>query len=70
MVLNSAALMAILLREPERSRFIELIDQSETVLLSAATALETAMVIEQRGGPVGRNELEIFLTRRDRHRSR
>lgn len=67
MILDSAALMAILLREPEGSRFIELIDQSETVLLSAATALETAMVIEQL---VGRNELDIFLTRRDRHRSR
>ena len=63
MVLDSSAIIAILLREPERFRFLDLIDQSDTVLLSAATALETAIVIEHRRGPVGANELDIFLQR-------
>jgi ribonuclease VapC len=63
MVLDSSALVAILLQEPERARFVEFIDESDTVLLSAATALETAMVIEHRRGPVGGNELDIFLQR-------
>jgi ribonuclease VapC len=63
MVVDSSALLAILFREPERSQFLKLIDESQTRLISAAGALESSMVIEHRRGLPGGNELDIFLHR-------
>lgn len=63
MVLDSSALVAILLGEPERPGFLRLVDEADMVLLSAASALETAIVIENRRGLVGGNELDLFLQR-------
>jgi ribonuclease VapC len=60
-VIDSSALLAILLAEPERSHFVDLITEANVRLLSAANALETAIVSESRLGIVGGHELDILI---------
>jgi ribonuclease VapC len=62
-VIDTSALLAILLGEPERGKFLQLLSESETRLLSAANALETAMVVESRRGEAAGRELDLFLHR-------
>lgn len=63
MVIDTSALVAIFLAEPERDRFLKLITEAETRLLSAGNALETGVVLEaRRGEPAGR-EFDLFLDR-------
>ncbi len=63
MVIDTSALVAILLSEPEQPRFAELIANAGVRLISAATVLETSMVIEARRGPAGGRELDLLLHR-------
>jgi ribonuclease VapC len=49
-VIDTSALLAIFLAEPERGVFLDRILQAETRLLSAANALETGIVLEARRG--------------------
>ncbi len=63
MVIDTSALLAILLGEPERGAFLKLLSESETRLLSAANALETAIVVETRRGVAAGGELDLFLQR-------
>jgi len=62
-VIDTSALLAILLGEPERGKFLQLLSESETHLLSAANALETAIVVESRRGEAAGRELDLFLHR-------
>jgi ribonuclease VapC len=62
-VIDTSALLAILLGEPERATFLQLLSESETRLLSAANALETAIVVESRRGEAAGRELDLFLHR-------
>jgi ribonuclease VapC len=62
-VLDTSALLAILTDEPERRAFNEAIDQAPTRLLSAATLLETKMVLFSRYGGAGVNALDAFVLR-------
>jgi len=62
-VIDTSALLAILLGESERGKFIQLLSESETRLLSAANVLETAMVVESRRGEIAGRELDLFLHR-------
>ena len=62
-VIDTSALLAILLGEPERGKLLQLLSESETRLLSAANALETAMVVESRRGEAAGRELDLFLHR-------
>lgn len=61
MVLDTSAIVAILLREPEAARFNELIATAATRLISAATLVEVAFVIEARKRETGRADLDRFL---------
>jgi ribonuclease VapC len=63
MVLDTSALIAVLFGEPERERFMQHLSESETLLLSAANALETAIVVESRFGPAIGREFDLFLHR-------
>ena len=63
MVIDTSALIAILLQEPEAQALALAVDRAATRLLSAATLLETAMVIEARKGEVGGRELDLLLYR-------
>jgi ribonuclease VapC len=63
MVIDSSALLSILLGESERISFLKSLSESEVRLLSAANALETAIVVESRLGPTGGLEFDQFLHR-------
>lgn len=53
MVVDSSALIAILLGEPEADEFIEVLSRPERRFMSAFNWLETAIVIEARKGLEG-----------------
>jgi ribonuclease VapC len=48
MVIDSSAIVAIFLKEPEAFRFLEALRNASTRLMSSATFLETALVLDQR----------------------
>ena len=50
MVLDTSAILAILLGEPEAAALAEIISKDSKRLLSAGTALELMIVIEARKG--------------------
>lgn len=61
MVLDTSALLAVLLNEPEADAFRIAIEEDETRLVSAGTLLETAIVIEARKGEAGGRELDLLI---------
>lgn len=63
MVLDTSAILAILLGEPEASTFVEILSKDAKRLLSAGTALELMIVIEARKGEAGGRELDLLLHR-------
>ena len=48
MVIDSSAVFAILLGEPERERFIGLIEQAPNIVMSAGTWIEVTVVNQRR----------------------
>ncbi len=48
--IDSSALIAIILDEPERPAFLAILDQADQCLISAATLIEARMVAHGRGG--------------------
>jgi ribonuclease VapC len=63
MVIDTSALVAIFLAEPERKRFLDLILQAGTRLISAANALEAGIVLEARRGETAGREFDLFVVR-------
>lgn len=63
MVIDTSALVAILTGEAERRRFIDAIESAESRLVSAATFVETAIVIESRYGADGLHAFDLFLAK-------
>ena len=63
MVLDTSALLALLLDEPEAEAFRAALEDDEVRLVSAGTLLETAIVIEARKGEAGGRELDILKRR-------
>ena len=63
MVLDTSALLALLLDEPEAELFRAAVEEDATRLVSAATLLETALVIEARKGEAGGRELDLLIHR-------
>jgi ribonuclease VapC len=61
MVLDTSALLALLLDEPEAEAYRVALEEDATRLVSAATLLETAIVIETRKGDAGGRELDLLL---------
>jgi ribonuclease VapC len=61
MVLDTSALLAMLLDEPEAEVFRGALEDDPTRLLSSATLLETAVVIEARKGEAAGRELDLFI---------
>jgi ribonuclease VapC len=62
-VLDTSALLAILQDEPERRNFSEAIERAESRSISAATFVETSMIIESRFGPEGVRDLDLLLVK-------
>ena len=63
MVIDSSAIIAILLGEPEAERLIQAIVQDPICLMSSFSTLETAIVIEARKGERGSQMLDKLLQR-------
>jgi ribonuclease VapC len=63
MVIDSSALLAILLCEPDADSFRTAFDHDDVRLLSAATLLEAATVIESRKGEDGSRDLDLLIAR-------
>jgi ribonuclease VapC len=61
MVIDTSALVAILTGEAEQRAFIEAIEVAESRRVSAATFVETSIVIESRYGAEGLRDLDQFL---------
>jgi ribonuclease VapC len=61
MVLDTSALVALLLDEPEAEDFRAAVEEDTMRLVSAATLLETALVIEARKGEPGGRELDTLI---------
>lgn len=61
MIIDTSAILAILQNEAERRRFNEVIEAAATVRMSAATLVETSIVIESRYGAAGLQDLDRFI---------
>jgi ribonuclease VapC len=61
MVIDASAIVAIAFNEPEAKSFRERIADDPVRLISAATVLEAATVIETRLGEQGGSELDLWL---------
>ena len=63
MVIDSSALLAVFLAEPERKDLLDRILQAETRRISAANVLETGIVLEARKGEAAGREFDLFVVR-------
>jgi ribonuclease VapC len=61
MVIDTSAIVTILFGEPEAEAFAEAIEQDAVRLMSAASVLETAIVVESELGDPGARELDLLL---------
>jgi ribonuclease VapC len=61
MVVDTSAIVAILFGEAEAGPFAEMIEADPTRLISAASVLESAMVVESELGEEGGRELDLLL---------
>jgi ribonuclease VapC len=61
MVIDTSALVAILFGEPEAEGFADAIEQDAVRLMSAASVLEAAIVVESELGDAGARELDLLL---------
>jgi ribonuclease VapC len=61
MVVDSSAVVAVLLAEPDAARFSQALADAQVRLLSAVTRVELSFVIEGRKRAAGRADLERFL---------
>ena len=63
MVLDSSAVIALLLDEPDADSLRLAIADADTRLISAATLVEASLVIESRFGETGGRELDLLINR-------
>ena len=63
MVIDTSALVAIFLAEPERAAFLNAILESPVRMISAGNVLETGMVLEARRGDSAGREFDLFVFR-------
>jgi ribonuclease VapC len=63
MVIDTSAFAAIFFGEPERQKFLDTIVADANRLVSAATILETGMVLEGRQGESAGREFDLFTVR-------
>jgi ribonuclease VapC len=63
MVLDSSAIVAVLLKEPGHDRLLETIERAELIVVGAPTMLEATMVLTARLGQDARPMLAAFLRR-------
>jgi ribonuclease VapC len=62
-MIDASAVLAVLFREPDARRFEDAIANAWPRRMSVATLLETAMVVESRGGTAAGHELAVLQHR-------
>jgi ribonuclease VapC len=62
-VIDSSALLAVLMMEPEAVPFADAIERDPIRLVSTLSALEASTVIGSRRGPAGVGDLDLLLYR-------
>ena len=65
MVIDTSAIVAILFDEPERTGLVRRLGADDVRLISAATLVECALVVEARKGERGRTELDLLFHESD-----
>jgi ribonuclease VapC len=63
LVIDTSALIALLGMEAEAARLAAAIEADATRLISAASVVEAALVIEARYGPAGGRELDLLIAK-------
>ena len=63
MVIDTSAIISILVSEPEAERLSKAIDRDSIRLMSAATVLESAIVLHNLYGDAGSRELDLLIQR-------
>jgi ribonuclease VapC len=63
MILDTSVLTAILFREPDAARYVQLIHDAEHCLISAANFVELAIVIEGQLGRDAGRQCDMFFRR-------
>ena len=63
MVIDTSALVAVLTAESGAAQFEDAIDRDTVRLMSAASVLETSIVLESRFGDDGARELDLLIHR-------
>jgi ribonuclease VapC len=63
MVIDTSAMLAILLDEPERPAFIAAIEKDAMRVMSVASFVECSLVLEARFGQDGVRDLDLFIAR-------
>jgi ribonuclease VapC len=63
MVVDSSALLAVLLGEQQSKAIVKLMEQADGLMLSAVNYVESSVVIETRKGPAGLLELDHLIDR-------
>jgi ribonuclease VapC len=61
MVIDTSAIVSVLLEEPEAEQFLDAIAGAESCLISAVSYMETAMVIIRHFGESTERELDLML---------
>jgi len=61
MVIDTSAILALLFNEPEADEVEIAIDEDPVRLMSAAAALEAAIIVEARLGAAGGREFDLLL---------
>jgi Uncharacterized protein conserved in bacteria len=61
MVVDTSALVAILLGEPERDSFVDALVEAEDPIVSAATLVEASIVMQAKTGEAGVADLDDLL---------
>jgi ribonuclease VapC len=63
MVIDTSAVLAILQDEPERRAFSEALEIAEVRSMSAASFVESSMIIESRYGSDGVRDLDLLIAK-------
>ena len=63
MIIDSSAIIAILTNEPERKAFNTAIESADYRAMSAASFVETSIVLEARYGYEGIRDLDLFIAK-------
>ncbi len=61
MIVDTSALLAVLLDEPQAGRILEAIVDAPSPRMSAANWLEVAMIVEEKGGRLASLRLDEFI---------